>query len=410
MSQFSDQEIDLRPYIEAILGKWYWILGLGVLAGIVAYVLTSITITPTYQATALVSIVEPIQRVTLDPRIVTVEDTQPLKAFPEIAVSDELLTTLQKEVPETASYSLPQLRSMLNADLANSSDLLKLTAKNENPETATAIANGWAELFISWANSTYGGSNDERLLFFEQRLEEAAAELEVAEQSLVNYQAENRSLILDNQLQALQKAHAGLLSKEAEIDLLFQDIESLLALSQTNSTNRSTSTASEQFAALMLSLRAFGGPPGDTGTTYPWQLQVNADTFSSENTADQVEKIKDLQASLEIQEEQIKAALAEIEPQILAVQKEKQEANATEALLQRNVEIAEEAHTALALTVEEKRITSQDTNSGVSLTSRSAVPTSPLGPRKMTTALAARLGTIFFSILLIILITWWRTD
>ena len=37
MSELVDQEIDFRPYIEAIIGKWYWILGFGLLAGILAF-------------------------------------------------------------------------------------------------------------------------------------------------------------------------------------------------------------------------------------------------------------------------------------------------------------------------------------------------------------------------------------
>ena len=95
---------------------------------------------------------------------------------------------------------------------------------------------------------------------------------------------------------------------------------------------------------------------------------------------------------------------------MLAVQKEKQEANATEALLQRHVEIAEEAHSALALIVEEKRITSQDTNTGISLTSRSAVPSAPTGQRRSTNTLAAVIGVIILAILVIVVITWWNIN
>ncbi len=107
MSDYSEQEISLRPYIEAVLSKWYWILGLGLLAGILAYVATHFLVSPTYEATALVSVIESRQRVQFDPRIVTVDENQPLRAYPEIALSDELLATFQNESSVAASFTLP---------------------------------------------------------------------------------------------------------------------------------------------------------------------------------------------------------------------------------------------------------------------------------------------------------------
>ncbi len=81
---------------------------------------------------------------------------------------------------------------MLRASLGSDPSLLKLYAKNTDPEVAAEIANGWAELFVSWANKKFGDSSEEQLLFYEQRLEEAAAELKAAENALVEYQAQNR--------------------------------------------------------------------------------------------------------------------------------------------------------------------------------------------------------------------------
>lgn len=406
MSQYSDQEIDLRPYVEAVLGKWYWILGLGLLAGLLAYGATALLVSPAYQATALVSITEPRQRVQFDPRIVSVEENQPLRAYPEIAVSDDLLATLQEQVPEARAFTLQQLRAMLKASPGSDPSLLKLSARNKDPQTATTIANEWAKLFVAWANTTYGDSSEEQLIFFEQRLQDAEEELDRANMELIQYQAQNRSVILENRLEALKQTHADLLAKQGEIGLLLQDIDSLLAL---DTTGRSNAT-SDQFTSLILKLRAFGGPPNNEFETFPWQLQVGTDAIGTGDQEDLQKQITDLQDSLAIQAERVVVALSEIEPQMLAVQQEKQEANALEALLLRNIEVAEDAHTALALTVEEKRITSQDTNTGVNLVSRSAVPTAPVGPRKTVNALAAATAVVLFSILFIVLYTWWRSD
>jgi succinoglycan biosynthesis transport protein ExoP len=337
------------------------------------------------------------------------EENQHLKAYPEIADSDELLTMLATKVPEAGVTSPQQMRSLVSATSGKDPGLMKLSARSTNPEIAARLANEWAEMFVSWANSTYGYSTEEQLAFFEERLEDAAGELEAAEDALIEYQAQNRSLILENELLALQKNHADLLAKAGEINLLFQDIESLLALFQENSTSGNTTASSDQFTALLLKIRAFGGPPENSESSLPWQLQVSSDTLSANGGEDLEGQIRNLQTSLEIQSEQINASLAKIEPQLLAVQQEKQEANSREALLIRNTEVAQDAYTVLALAVEEKRITSQNTIAGVNLASRSAVPTSPTGPRKSTNALAVTVGVIILSIVVVILITWWSS-
>ena len=410
MSEYRDQEIDFRPYIEAIAGKWYWILGLGFLAGILAFGATSLLVAPTYEATALVSITEPRQRVQFDPRIVTVEENQPLRAYPEIAVSDELLEELIENLPEGSAISVQRLRSMLKASPGGDPSLLKLSVTNSDPALASNIANGWAEMFVSWANRVYGDSGEEQLFFFEQRLEDAETDLQAAEKALVDYQAENRSAILETELLALLQTLADLLAKKGEIDLLLQDIESLLVLFQDNPAGEDASAIVDQFTMLILKLRAFGGVPGNSEETVPWQLQVTTNNLEAENTTRTLQQVRSLQDTLQFQADQTENALAEIEPKILAIQQERQLANAREALMLRGVQVAEDTHTALARTVEEKQITSQDVNAGVRLVSRSAVPESPVGPRKTINSLAAALGVIFLTVLVIVIVIWWREE
>ncbi|MCZ7671650.1 MAG: Wzz/FepE/Etk N-terminal domain-containing protein [Chloroflexi bacterium] len=53
-----EEEIDLKPYIEALITKWYWIMGAAILAGVVAFIVSS-ALPPKYQATALVAVTQP---------------------------------------------------------------------------------------------------------------------------------------------------------------------------------------------------------------------------------------------------------------------------------------------------------------------------------------------------------------
>ena len=78
-----EDEIDLRPYFEAIIRNWLWIVGAVVLAAAVAYGVSSL-LPPTYEATALVAITEARDVVQFDPRFSTVDEAHPLRAYPEL--------------------------------------------------------------------------------------------------------------------------------------------------------------------------------------------------------------------------------------------------------------------------------------------------------------------------------------
>jgi uncharacterized protein involved in exopolysaccharide biosynthesis len=403
MFDYSNQEIDIRRYIQAVLSKWYWILGLALFAGILAYSVSHFFQEPVYEATALVSLVEPRQQVQFDPRIVTVTENPPPRAYPEIAVSDEMLVALKNEYPVAASFSLPRLRSMLKVSSGADASLLNLTVTNADPSLAAELANAWAELFVSWANETYGDSSGEQLVFFEQRMEEAAAELAAAEDMLITYQAENRTAILENELAALSETHASLFAKEREIALLSSDIESLVSSDQADATN-------DQITALIMKLRALGDPSTNDGEATANWLQLSIDTSDSDEGVEPKQQLLSLQAILVIQAQQTAEALAEIEPQILVIQQEAQAAITTQTLLERDIELATDTYTALARTVEEKRITSQASNAWVRLVSRSATPTVPVGQHKSRNALAAAVGIAFISTLVILVRVWWRSD
>ncbi len=397
MSEYSDQEIDLRPYVDALLDKWYWIAGAGVLFAALGFLISSL-MAPTYEATALVAITEPRQRVQFDPRIQTVSDTQPLKAYPELALSDELLGEVIQELPGESGLALSELRGQLAAEAGTDASILKLTASNGDPVMAAALANQWAESFVAWANQVYGDQGDEQLLFFEAQLLDAADQLTAAERALIEFQARNRSAILENELLALQQTQADYLAKQRQTDLILQDIESLLD----QDGGAADQAVVDQLAAQILQVRALGGVPNVVESTMPWQVQLNVDGQAPSSARDQQGIIANLKEVLLAQTEETEERLNNLEPQLLSVQQEKQEANAEENRLLRNATVAEETYTALARTVDEKRITSQDTTSGVKLASRTAVPEEPSGPSRLIAAIAAGfIGLILGTILVL---------
>lgn len=402
-----EEEIDLRPYIEAVTRNWMWIVGTMILAAIIAWGATFL-MSPKYKATALVAVSGPPQVVQFDPRIKTSQDNQPKKAYPELATSDELLGVLLGEVasidPEITNIS--SLRGILLAEAGSDPSLINLSASSEDPQVATNIVNIWAEIFVGKANQVFGTQGDEQLGFFENQLNVAAQDLQQAEQNLIGFQAHNRSMILFNELTALQQTQADQLAKKRQIVLLLQDAESLHE-QLTSASDVDTDPTAGQLAAVLLQLRTFGGVP-DAEMTTPWQLQVNVDQISGVDKQERITFLSGLQDTLAVQSKQINEHLAELEPQILTLQQDKQEAMAEESLLLRNVTVAEEAYTALARKVEEEKITSQNTSSGVRLASRSAVPNAPVGAPKLLLVIFAGLIGIIFGTIFILLVTWWR--
>jgi uncharacterized protein involved in exopolysaccharide biosynthesis len=381
-----EEETDLRPYIEALISKWYWLVGAAVVAGIVAFVVSSF-LPPSYEATALVAVTQPTEIVEFDSRIRSVDDNQPLEAYPEIALSDELMLGLLPEVSAMASdiQSVEDVRGLLEAAAGADPSLLRLTVTHGDPDKTAAIANLWAELFVTRANEIYGNQGGEQLAFFQEQLAEAELELAEAEEALIEFQARNRSEILNNQLQALQQTQANQLGKREEIESILQDVQGLLVQVETGS------TYGAQLAALLLQVRTFGGGQQGSAETAvrPWAIQVDATQANDRTPSEQAAALAGLQSTLSSQLQAVRSTLTDLEPQILAVQQSKQEAETENARLVRNYTLAEETYSALASKVEEERITSRDVNSGVKLVGKTAVPSEPTKPSLFLNVLVA---------------------
>jgi len=208
-----DDEIDLRPYIELLLKRWYWIVGVAALAGVIAFVASSL-MPPTYEATALVAVTQSRESVQFEPRIRTVEEgNTPLSAYPELAMSDGLITELLEELNSTPSdvNSTAELRQIVEAVPGSNPSLVRLKVRHGDPRSAADIANIWAGLFVTRANAVFDDQNSTQVQFFEEELEKARDELEAADEALIDFEGRNRTLIIGNELEALLEMQADYL-------------------------------------------------------------------------------------------------------------------------------------------------------------------------------------------------------
>ncbi len=402
-----EEEIDLREYVLVLIKYWKWILGTAVVAAVVALVV-SFLLPPTYEATALVAVTKPRYVMQFDPRIETLNNIQPAyKAYPELASGDEVLQELVARLnprPEGVE-TLRDLRGKVEAKSGADPSVIRLTVRYRDPEAAAHIANLWAEIFVRRANEVYGTEGQSQLQFYQGQLERAKAELAAAEEALVEFQAQNRAIILENRLDSYRQMQADYLADQRQITYIVQDIQGLREQLSRQPADQ-PATLADQLTALFLQIKAFNAQ-----ASAPIQLQVDsAATLSEKSLPEQIAFLDDLVRVLEAKSAEIEGRLAELEPRILALQEELQQIRTEEDRLTRARDVARETYMTLARKVEEARIAAEDASTGeVRLASQAAVPEKPASPRKLlNTAVAGVLG-LMLAVFGAFVTEWWRS-
>lgn len=404
MEMTVEEEIDIRPYVEALLRHWIWIVAAVGGTAVLAFLISSI-LPPTYEATALIAITEPNQILRFDPRIQTQLDDQPLRAYPELALSDELLQQLLTEAGGALQdvETIQQARSKLEATSGSDLSLLRLTVRDDDPAQAAEVANTWAMLAVAWINRLYGEQNGDQLEFFEAQVQAAETELEAAEQALIEFQQTNRSQVVSNTLSIRYQTQSEYLRRRRQIADLSRNVDALQA--QMTAGSGSAVSFAEQMTALSLQLQAF------EAEEMPLLLQpVGGETavFTPQERAAQAAALERLADVLATKAEALDAELAALEPEILSLQGEYQRLLVQQHRLRLNRRVANDTYTALARKVEEERISSQDESSGARLASRTAVPQEPVAPRRLVNTLLGGVLGLVSSLFVVLFLTWLR--
>lgn len=401
-----EEAIDLRPYIKILARRWYWIIGAAVLAGVVAFVVSTF-LAPTYKATALVAITEPRLQLQFDPRIEELaKETQPLLAFPELATSDELLGELLDAIYPRLNdvTTLEELRERVVAQSGIDPSLVRLIASYRDPDDTAYLANTWADLFENRANAIFGDQSEDQERFFEVQLAETEVELSAAEEALVDFQALNRSSIISNELESFRQSQANYLADQRQIAFLLQDIKGLR--DQLDGGMNGPVAFSDQLTALSLQLKAF-----NASAAIPLQLQMDmAESLTNRNRDQQVTYLSGLITTLETRSELANEILVELEPQILTLQEQKQEISTESARLNRDRDVAHETYITLARKVEEERISSEEISSVARVASEAAVPQEAVSPRKLLNAAVAGFLALIVALVAILAFGWWRQE
>lgn len=401
-----EDNLDLRRYVRIVLRWWWLIVSCALLAAVSAFIV-SLFIPPTYEASAVVIITQPRYEVAFDPRFETVESAPAYKAFPRLATSDEVLqetvdTYTPSEDAEIEHWTAHTLFDMVDATSEGDPSLVLLTVKSRSPEDASGIVNTWAQVFAERGHAIYN-TTEEEVTFFAQQVDQAEDALASTEKALIDFQARNQTNTLQAQLDSLQQTQADYLADKRAITYLVQDIQGLRSQLAQQPDDQPTSLA-DNLTSLYLQIKAFNAE-----TLTPIQLQISdAEMLSTKSQAEQIAFLDDLVKTLNHRSTEIDASMAELEPQVLDLQRQLQEIATESEQLHRAHNLASETYATLSRKLEEARITVQEHKGMLQIGSYATVPEEPTSPRKMiNTALAGVVG-IMLSTGGVFAWEWWR--
>jgi uncharacterized protein involved in exopolysaccharide biosynthesis len=387
-----EDEIDLGKYLRVLIRHWKLIAGLTIIASMAALIV-SLLLPPTYEATALIVVTRLRNQYQFDPRIQTQIDQQPYKAYPELALTDNLLTRViaalgEQLKPEDRDPAA--LRERLSAEAGADPSLVRLSVTGERPQQTQSIANVWASLYVTYTTELYQ-QRSSSAIFFEAQATEAKDRLAAAEQALVDYQARNPLNVVTAQFNSKQTQLADYLTATQTITMVIQDARSLqqqLAQQDVNS----PSSLSDQLAALYMQVDAL-----NSKADIPIQLQIGGGGSLSDRTvAEQTALLGTLIKALQDKSVEIQQQIKALEPDILALQQAQQSAQAELDRLTRDRDVAKDTYLTLTRKVNEADLAAQDdSGGGVQLASQASLPTEPVSGRKLlSVVLGGMLGLI----------------
>lgn len=408
----SEDDIDLRVYIDMLLCRKWIILGITLIAGAGAAIITFLQ-PPVYNATSLVAITRPLYQFQFSPNIQnTGEKDSPQqlsgKAGIELASSDSILEEVLKTVKndlKPEERHLLRFKRKIKVTPGSDPTILKITATDSHPRVSAEIANNAADLYVRYVNNLYGQTSHQET-FFETQLTKADGALKEAEQMLIDFQKRNNAAILNAQLNTAQATLNTYLNMNDYLNHLLQNIRGLQSqLSRQPAENPSTLV--DDLTALIMQINAFNtqvntqvdvsGLKSSANSSQqtspqpviPIQLQISGTGSLSKKTAgQQAAYMAELIRTVENKRAEIRKYADAIPAAILDLQGQLQRINMENDQLTRQHKLAESVVISLSQKLGETRISSQETSGRVRVASYASLPDAPSRGRLKNTAIA----------------------
>jgi uncharacterized protein involved in exopolysaccharide biosynthesis len=453
-----EEEIDLRPYIQALIEKWYWIVGVAVVAAVIAFGVTSL-VPPSFETETAVAIVRSRTDITFDPRIVTEDEAfardqnARRAALVALVTSTDVIEAVLAEVGDQLSpeqQRVTALRNMVNA--SSDGDLIRIQVRHGQPELAAALANSWGRHYERHVNQLFGGGRGEGLAMIAVQVQEARTRYEAAQTDLETFTRTNRLVALTSEVESLEQVladyyglRASLQANPAQLSRSvlghhyadLQRIESWLLAAQAlrqqvaADGNSAGAAAGNRVSYLSLHSQIYSSMP--LSMTVPVEIQVvlAEETAVTPNDIDNLlgvlaQRRQETLAEIERvsgdllpgsgpvvvgegeEERPLQEVITILTEQIAALQAELVADRSRQQELQESRELAWETYQTLIRKQAETEIAAQTVGSEVRVASRAAVPERPAASGRMVTiVMAATLG-LLTSMLVLFTRVWWH--
>ncbi len=269
-----EQEIDLRPYAQAVLRRWRWI-AMGVLAAVVLATIITLIQPRANRARVTVLLDLPTSQVVLDGRFSERDSslvTNPAdrrRALIDLATSPVLEARVLDQLPQSdlkAGDLLPRVR------VSATGDLLTITVTGRDAADAEQLAGLWGKAYEDLIRELYsrGAFGVEQI---DQELSDARARHAEARRAVdaflrqgdlarTSQEVTRLRELLGTSRQAHQALHATYLGRVRELSLLLEDARILRTQIE-----RGEGVPSDALAALVVRLRTAGGGQLPVGLT-----------------------------------------------------------------------------------------------------------------------------------------------
>jgi capsular polysaccharide biosynthesis protein len=236
-----EDEIDLRPYLLALLRRWQIIVGLALLLAVAAAVFVGLQ-PRVPQASADVLIASVSQQVNLDPRLANRDATlltnvvYQRQALLGLATSN----TLEARVANQLGMTSFEPGALLGrVAVSNDGDLIQITARGTSGAEAAKLAEAWGRSYEQLVAEVYSRDTAQSALIADQ-LKAARQRYGEAQSALEQFVGDPKQVAVEQQIQQMeslvgesrtsqQQLYSQYLTRTQDLDLILQDARSLRA-------------------------------------------------------------------------------------------------------------------------------------------------------------------------------------
>lgn len=413
-----DEEVDLRDYIEVLIKRRKFIIGITLLVVIITAIFSYFILPPVYEATGslLVKPEEANVQFTSPEQLLS-----PLTYLPQISLAtyQEIIKSkyIEKKVFEELNLSSPPYNltiddfdEMVTVENPKDSTLIKVSAKYRDPDVTQKIADTILTESLNYINSLNSSQIASSSSILEKQYLDAKKELESAEKALADFNSQADNLdSLKRKRSSYIDALNSYLSDLLQLDAQIAQYESLLSSTRAKLKSESKYIVLEKSIIDDPLLSQLAQQLSNENILYLSQLKVNSQEINpiyedlsskEENYTITLSGLNTKKSTLQKLVSDTQNIIHQLDEQINSKQLELNNLN-------RAVEIAQSNYSSIATNYVQSSLTPL---SPVTIAERPIVPEKPVAPRKVFNMAIAGVAALLVSILLAFFLEYWNRE